>query len=143
MRVMLFHKIREAALKLEPTPEMLEAFRKMDEFTEELVKAGVFVAAAGLKSSAQSKQLIYDGRGNVVVLDGPFTETAEVIAGFSIWEVKDMAEALAWIARFPASDQAGSLEVRPFLEAADMDDLLTAEDKASPRTGERGKLGVA
>jgi hypothetical protein len=54
-----------------------------------------------------------------------------------------MAEALAWIARFPASDQAGSLEVRPFLEAADMDDLLTAEDKAGPRTGERGKLGVA
>jgi len=143
MRVMLFHKINEAAIRLEPTPETLEAFRQMDAFIEELVKAGIFVAAAGLKPTSQARRLVYDGRGNVAVTDGPFTETAEVIAGFSIWEVKDMDEAMAWIARFPASDQAGSLEVRPFLEAADMGDLITPEDKANPRTGDRGKLGVA
>ena len=75
-----------------PTPEQLEAFAAMDRFTEELVKAGVFVAAAGLKNGAQAKRIVFDGPSRTVI-DGPFAETRELVAGFSIWEVKDMDEA--------------------------------------------------
>ena len=64
----------------------------MDRFTEELVKAGVFVAGAGLKNSAQAKRIVCEGPGRTVI-DGPFAETRELVAGFSIWEVKDMDEA--------------------------------------------------
>jgi hypothetical protein len=141
---MVFFKAAEEP-DLAPTPEMLEAFKAMDAFTEELVKAGVFVAAAGLKPSAQSKKVVYDGRGGTRVLDGPFAEARELVAGFSIWEVKDMDEAMAWVARIPNTqpDRAGEIEVRPFYEVADLGDFATPEDLAAPRTGERGKLGVA
>ena len=142
MRVMLFHKGDESETVLEPTPEMLDAFKKMDEFTEELVKAGVFVAGAGLKPSAQSKRVVYDERGRGTVIDGPFAESRELIAGFSIWEVKDMDEAMAWVARVPAMGK-GTLEIRPFFEAADLAGFVSPEELATPRTGERGKLGVA
>ncbi len=87
----------------EPTPEMVAAFAAMDGFIEELVEAGVFVAAAGLKPTAQSKRVLFDGRGGAAMIDGPFTETKEVVVGFSIWEVKDMDEALAWAKRIPAA----------------------------------------
>jgi hypothetical protein len=143
MRVMLFFKNTEDGMS--PTPEMLEAFKKMDEFTEELVKAGVFVAGAGLKPSAQSKRVVFDGRGRSKVIDGPFAEARELVAGFSIWEVKDMDEAMAWVARCPITlpDRPGEIEIRPFYEAADLADFVTPEELATPRTGERGKLGVA
>ena len=72
----------------------------MDRFTEELVKAGVFVAAAGLKNDAQAKRIVSDGSGRTVI-DGPFAESRELVAGFSIWEVKDMDEAMAWAKRSP------------------------------------------
>lgn len=141
MRVMVFSKVDESQ-PMTPTPEAVEAFAAMDRFMEEMVAAGVFVAAAGLKPTAQSKRLVFDGRGNAAVIDGPFTETKEVIAGFSIWEVKDMDEALAWAKRAPAH-MAGSMEIRPFMEAADLADFVTPEDLAARRDGERGKLGVA
>ena len=142
MRVMVLFKNNEATVKMEPTPDMLEAFRKMDEFTEELVKAGVFVAGAGLKPSSESKRVVYDGRGNTTVIDGPFAESRELVAGFSIWEVKDMDEALAWAKRAP-NISPGVVEIRPFMEAADLADFVTPEELATPRDGERGKLGVA
>ena len=143
MRVMVFFKGPEIK-EMTPTPETLEAFRAMDVFTEELVKAGVFVAAAGLKPSAQSKRVVFEGNKRTVI-DGPFAEAREMVAGFSIWEVKDMDEALAWVARCPnpMPDLPGEIELRPFYEAADLDDFITDEDRANPRTGERGKLGVA
>jgi hypothetical protein len=146
MRVMVFFKNTEDnETGMAPTPEMLEAFKKMDEFTEELVKAGVFVAGAGLKPSAQSKRVVFDGRGRSKVIDGPFAETRELVAGFSIWEVTDMDEAMAWVARCPVTlpDRPGEIEIRPFYEAADLADFVTPEELATPRTGERGKLGVA
>ena len=82
----------------------LEAFAAMDRFTEELVKAGVFVAAAGLKNGAQAKRIVFDGPGRTVI-DGPFAETRELVAGFSIWEVKDMDE--AWPGRGARPSHAG------------------------------------
>ncbi|HEX7185321.1 MAG TPA: YciI family protein [Thermoanaerobaculia bacterium] len=125
-----------------PTPEMLEAFSAMDLFTEELVKAGVFIAAAGLKNSAQAKRIVFEGQGRTVI-DGPFTETRELIVGFSIWEVRDMDEAVAWAKRAPSMPGKGEMEIRPFYEAEDLAEFVTPEELATPREGERGKLGVA
>ncbi len=122
-----------------PTPEALEAFAAMDRFQEELVAAGVFVAAAGLKPTAESVRITIDG-DDCTITDGPFTETREVVAGFSIWEVKDMAEAVAWARRSP---MPGVMEIRPFYEAADLAAFVSPEELARPREGERGKLGVA
>jgi len=143
MRVMVFAKANESKMGMAPTPEMMEAFKAMDEFTEELVKAGVFVAAAGLKPSAESKRIAFDGAKRTVI-DGPFAESRELVAGFSIWEVKDMDEAMAWAMRSPTMPGAPSeMEIRPFYEAADLADFVTPEELANPRGGERGKLGVA
>jgi hypothetical protein len=144
MRVMVFVKATEDSEKgVAPTPEAMEAFGAMDRFTEELVKAGVFVAAAGLKPSAQSKRVVVDGARRTVI-DGPFTETKELVAGFSIWEVKDMDEAVAWAKRCPNPFPGRSeIEIRPFFEAEDLAEFVTPEELSTPRGGERGKLGVA
>ena len=141
MRVMVFAKATEDSEKgVPPTPE---AFAAMDKFTEELVEAGVLVAGAGLKPSAHAKRIDCDGARRTVT-DGPFAETRELVAGFSIWEVKDMDEALAWAKRSP-NPMAGpsAIELWPFLEAEDLAEFLTPEELATPREGERGKLGVA
>ena len=144
MRVMVFAKATEdSKMDGPPSPEQLEAFAAMDRFTEELVKAGVFVAAAGLKNSAQAKRIVCEGPRRTVI-DGPFAETRELIAGFSIWEVKDMDEALAWAKRAPNPMPGKSeMEIRPFYEAADLAEFMTPEELSAPRDGERGKLGVA
>ena len=129
MRVMVFAKAAEGS-KMEgpPTPEMLEAFAAMDRFTEELVKAGVFVAAAGLKNDPQSKRIVIDGAERTI-LDGPFAETRELVVGFSIWEVKDMDEAVAWAKRAPNSMPGKcEMEIRPFYEAADLAACITPEE---------------
>jgi hypothetical protein len=144
MRVMVFAKATEGREKeMAPTPEMIEAFKAMDQFTEELVKAGVFVAAAGLKNSADGKRIVSDGPRRTVI-DGPFAETRELVVGFSIWEVKDMDEAMAWAKRSPNPMPGKTeIEIRPFYEAADLAEFVTPEELSTPRDGERGKLGVA
>jgi hypothetical protein len=141
MRVMVIAKATEDSEK--GVPPTAEAFQAMDRFTEELVKAGVLVAGAGLKPSAQAKRIAFDGPRRTVI-DGPFAETKELIAGFSIWEVKDMDEAVAWAKRCPnLASGPSEIELRPFLEAADLAELMTPEELNAPRDGERGKLGVA
>ena len=142
MRVMVLAKATEGMTLGEPTPEALEAFAAMDRFTDELVKAGVFIAAAGLKNDAQSRRIVSDGASRTVI-DGPFTESRELVAGFSIWEVKDMDEALAWAKRAPTMPGKNEMEIRPFYEAEDLAAFVTPEELAAPRDGERGKLGVA
>ena len=140
MRVMVFAKM-PANAPMEPTPEALEAFAAMDRFTEELVAAGVFVAGAGLKPESESKRIVDQGAERLV-FDGPFAEAREVVAGFSIWEVKDMDEALAWAMKAPNFGM-GAVEIRPFFEAADLEGFVSPEELAAPREGERGRLGVA
>ena len=144
MRVMVFAKATEGSeTGLEPTPEMIEAFAAMDRFTEELVAAGVFVAAAGLKPSAEGKRIVCEGASRTVV-DGPFAEARELVAGFSIWEVRDMDEAVAWAKRCPnVMPGRSEIEIRPFYEAADLGDFVTPEELEAPRDGVRGTLGVA
>lgn len=141
MRVMVFAKATGDSEKgAPPTPE---AFAAMDRFTEELVKAGVFVAAAGLQNTAEARRVVCHGPSRAVI-DGPFAETRELVVGFSIWEVKDMDEAVAWAKRCP-NPMSGrtEIEIRPFFEVADLAEFVTPEELASPRGGERGKLGVA
>ena len=144
MRVMVFMKATESSEQgMAPTPEMLEAFAAMDGFTEELVQAGIFIAAAGLKPSADSKRIVLEGASRTVI-DGPFAEARDLVAGFSIWEVKDMDEAVAWARRSPNCMPGRSeIEIRPFYEATDLEGFATPEEIATPRDGTRGKLGVA
>jgi len=144
MRVMVFSKAADDIdMTAEPSAEMLEAFAAMDRFTEELVAAGVFVAAAGLRNDSQARRIIFDGRGRTVI-DGPFAETREVVVGFSIWQVRDMDEAMAWALRAPViPGQKGEMEIRPFYEAEDLAAFMSPEERAAPRDGERGKFGVA
>jgi hypothetical protein len=137
---MVFAKATDAQRNEPPTPE---AWAAMDKFTEELVEAGVLVAGAGLKSGAEARRIDVDGDSRTVT-DGPFAETRELIAGFSIWQVRDMDEALAWARRCPNPMSGPSaIELWPFLEAEDVAEFLTPEELATPRDGERGKLGVA
>ena len=136
MRVMVFGKA--TADSENGAPPTMEAFEAMERFIEELVGAGVFVAGAGLKPTAHAKRVVTDGRRRRAVIDGPFAETKEIIAGFMIWEVKDIDEALAWAQRYPNPMPGPSeIEIRPFIEASDMAELLAADD------GTREKLGVA
>jgi len=141
MRVMVFGKASQDSEKgAAPTAE---AFEAMARFTEELVKAGVFVAGAGLKNTGEAKRIVFDGPSRRVI-DGPFAEARELVAGFSIWEVKDMDEAVAWAKRSPnLMPGTSEMEIRPFYEAADLAEFVTPEELAAPRDGERGKLGVA
>jgi hypothetical protein len=140
MRVMVLVKATEDSENW--VPPTMEAFEAMEKFTEELVKAGVLVAGAGLKPSAEGKRIVVDGPGRTVI-DGPFAEARELVAGFSIWEVKDMDEAVAWAKRCPNPMSGPSeIEIRPFIEAADMAEALSLEPHA-PHGGTRGKLGVA
>ena len=113
----------------------------MAAYHEELARAGVLLDGNGLQATAKGFRVHYDGDRRTVV-DGPFAETKELIAGFSIWQVKDMDEAVAWAKRAPML--AGSeVEIRPFYEAEDLGEFVTPEELAKPREGERGKLGVA
>ena len=129
MRVMVFGKATDDSEK--GVPPTAEAFAAMDRFTEELVKAGVLVAGAGLKNSAQAKRIVFDGPGRTVI-DGPFAESRELIAGFSIWEVKDMEEAVAWAKRCPNPMPGPSeIEIRPLYEEADLQQLLAAAGRGN------------
>ena len=141
MRVMVFGMATEDSENaVPPTPE---AWAAMDRFTEELADAGVLVAGAGLKPMSQSKYLVFEG-DDVTVIDGPFVETKEVVAGFQIWQVKDMDEAVAWAKRAPNIDSCPSrMVLRPFFEIEDVAEFLTPEDLAAPRDGDRGRLGLA
>ena len=136
MRVMVLGKAAGAEQSAPPTKE---AFAAMDKFIEELATAGVLVAGAGLKADASAKRITVEN-GRTTIVDGPFPETRELVAGFQIWEVKDMDEAVAWVKRYP---MPGSMELRPFMEAADLAEFVTPEELAAPREGDRGKLGVA
>ena len=139
MRVMVFGKATEDSEK--GGPPTAEAFAAMDRFTEELIKAGVFVAAAGLKNSAQAKRIVCEGPGRTVI-DGPFAETRELVAGFWIWEVKDMEEALAWARRCPNPMPGPSeLELRPVVEfETDFAETMT-EEGAAIHERNRQRLG--
>jgi hypothetical protein len=99
-----------------PTPEMFEA---MGKYNEELAEAGVMRAGDGLKPSSYGKRIAFDGPDRRVI-DGPFAQTRELVAGFWLWEVKDMDEAVAWARRCPNPMPGPSeIEIRPLYEMTD------------------------
>jgi hypothetical protein len=104
-----------------PTTEMLA---EMGKFNEELVNAGVMVAGEGLHPTSRAKRVRFSGKDRTVI-DGPFTETKELVAGFWVWQVKSMDEAVEWLKRSPF--QEGELEIRPVFEADDFGEALTPE----------------
>jgi hypothetical protein len=128
MRVMVFVKATEDSEKgILPTTETAEMFQAMCRFNDELRNAGVLLAADGLKPSSQGKRIAFDGPGRTVI-DGPFAETRELVAGFWLWEVKDMDEAVAWVKRCPNPMPGPSeIEIRPLYEMADLREYLTPE----------------
>jgi len=120
MRVMVLVKATADSEKgITPGPWMDEMLAAMGRFNEELQAAGILRAADGLKPSAEGKRVAFDGPGRLVI-DGPFAETRELVAGFWIWEVKDMEEAVSWVKRCPNPMPGPSeIEIRPFYEMAD------------------------
>ncbi|MQA66105.1 MAG: YciI family protein [Alphaproteobacteria bacterium] len=125
MRVMVFVKAtKDSEQGIMPPTELFEA---MGKYNEELAKAGIMLAGEGLKPSKEGKRVAFDGPKRAVI-DGPFAETRELVAGFWLWEVKDMAEAVEWVKRCPNPMPGPSeIEIRPLFEAADFGDALTPE----------------
>ena len=129
MRVMVMVK---ASKKYEagemPSEQLLTA---MGKFNEELVKAGVMLAGDGLHPSSKGKRVQFSG-GKKRVVDGPFAETKELIAGYWIWQVKSIEEAVEWVRRCPdpVPGEESEIEIRPVFEAEDFGKELTPELRA-------------
>ncbi|MDP5277994.1 YciI family protein [Sphingomonas sp. DG1-23] len=125
MRVMVFVKATEDSEQgLKESAEMNELFEAMGKYNEELVNAGIMLAGDGLKPSSEGKRIAFDGPGRTVI-DGPFAETRELVAGYWLWEVKDMDEAVAWVKRCPNPMPGPSeIEIRPLYEMADFGENL-------------------
>ena len=126
MRVMVLIKANEQSeAGVMPDEKFLGEMLK---YNEELVKAGVMLAGEGLHPSSKSARVKFSG-GKVSVIDGPFAETKELIAGFWMWQVKSLEEAVEWVKRCPSPDGApeGEIEIRPIFEASDFGAEFTPE----------------
>lgn len=125
MRVMVIVKAtKDSEAGVLPSKELIEA---MGKYNEQLVKAGIMLAGDGLKPSSKGKRVRFSGDKRTVI-DGPFTETKELIAGYWIWQVRSMEEAVEWLKRCPNPMPGESdVEIRPFFEAADFGENLTPE----------------
>ena len=120
MRVMVLVKATEDSEKgFVPTAETNAMMEAMGKFNDELRDAGILRDADGLKPSSSGKRVAFDGPRRTVI-DGPFAEARELVAGFWLWEVKDMDEAVAWVKRCPNPMPGPSeIEIRPLYEMAD------------------------
>jgi len=126
MRVLVLVKANEESERgVLPDKDILT---KMGKFNEELVKAGVMLAADGLHPTSKGKRVKFSG-GQRTVIDGPFAETKELLAGFWIWRVKSMDEAVEWLKRAPF-DGGAEVEIRPVFEAEDFGAGYTPELRA-------------
>ena len=125
MRVMVIVKAtKDSEAGVMPTTELLEA---MGKYNEELVKAGIMQMGDGLKPSSQGKRVAFDGASRTVI-DGPFAETKELIAGYWLMQVRSFEEAVEWIKRCPnPHEEAGEIEIRQVFEAEDFGEEFTPE----------------
>jgi len=108
-------------------------FEKMARFNEELIKAGVMLGGDGLKPSSHGKRVRFTGSGGPkTIIDGPFAETKELVAGYWLWQVKDMDEALEWVRRCPdpMPGEESEIEIRPVLEPEDFGGELAPKVRA-------------
>ncbi|WP_070154932.1 YciI family protein [Sphingobium phenoxybenzoativorans] len=117
MRVMVLVKATDDSEKgLFPEPWTTEMMAAMGKFNNALRDAGILLMADGLQPSSQAKRVAFDGPGRTVI-DGPFTPARDLVAGFWLWEVKDMEEAIAWVKRCPNPMPGPSeIEIRPFYD---------------------------
>ena len=126
MRFMVIVKAnKESEAGVLPDQKILAA---MGKYNEELVKAGVMLAGEGLQASSKGARVRFEGPSKRTVIDGPFTETKELIAGFWLWQVKSKEEALEWLKRAPF--QEGEVELRQVFETEDFGDSMTPEMRA-------------
>jgi hypothetical protein len=125
MRVIVFVKAtRSSEDGIMPTTELMEA---MGKFNEELVNAGIMLSGDGLHPSSKGKRVVFDGESRSVI-DGPFPHTNELVAGFWLWKVKDMDEAVEWVKRCPNPMlERSEIEIRPMFEMEDFGDAVTPE----------------
>jgi hypothetical protein len=125
MRVMVIVKAtKDSEAGVLPKQKLLA---EMGKFNEELVKAGVMLAGDGLRPSSQGKRVRFSGEKRTVI-DGPFTETKELIAGYWLWQVRSMEEAIEWVKRCPNPHEGeGEIEIRQVFEAEDFGEELTPE----------------
>jgi hypothetical protein len=128
MKVMVIVKASKASEAGEmPSQQLLT---EMGNYNEELVKAGLMLAGDGLHPTSKGKRVRFSAKDRVVI-DGPFTETKELIAGYWVWKVKDMDEAVAWLKRCPnPHEEDCEVEIRPVFEAADFGATMTPEMRA-------------
>ncbi|MFW6079146.1 MAG: YciI family protein [Gemmatimonadota bacterium] len=125
MQVMVFVKANEDSEAGVPPSE--ELFDQMMTYNEELVKAGVLLAGDGLQPSSKGVRVVFSGDERAVV-DGPFAETKELVAGYWLWQVKSMDEAIEWARRCPnPTGEGGVLEIRPVYETEDFGENFTPE----------------
>ena len=139
MKVMVLVKATaESEAGVMPTQELMSAMMK---FNDELIKAGVMLAGEGLKPSSQAKRVRFSGTKRTVI-DGPFIETKELVAGFWLWQVKSLEEAVEWVRRCPNPMLSDSdIEIRPLFEAEDFAAELTPALRAA-ETLQREKLAA-
>ena len=126
MRVVVMIKANEQSEAGEmPSEELLS---QMTAFNEELVKAGVMLAGEGLHPSSKGVRVFFSGDERKVI-NGPFAETKELVAGYWVWQVKSMDEAIEWVKRIPNPDEGveSTVEIRPVFEVDDFGDELTPE----------------
>ncbi|HKS73378.1 MAG TPA: YciI family protein, partial [Terriglobales bacterium] len=123
MRVMVIVKAsKESEAGILPSKELLT---EMGKYNEELIKAGVMLAGEGLQASSKGKRVKFSGKDRSVI-DGPFAESKELIAGFWLWQVRSMEEAVEWLKRAPF-DEGEEVEIRRVFEAEDFGENLTPE----------------
>jgi hypothetical protein len=129
MRVMVIVKAsKESEAGMLPDTEILT---KMGKYNEELVKAGIMLAGDGLHPTSKGKRVKFSGEKKTVI-DGPFAETKELIAGYWLWQVRSMDEAVEWLKRAPF-DGGTEVEIRPVFEAADFGENFTPELREQER----------
>jgi hypothetical protein len=145
MKVMVIAKASAASEAGEMDPE---AFAAMDKFNEELINAGIMLDGTGLTPTSRGARVRFSG-SNRTVTDGPFPETKEVIAGFMIWKVSSLQEAIDWVKKFPnLSTEDSDVEIRPLMELEDFAGVVTPErleevKELEARSGDRDGYGLA
>jgi hypothetical protein len=135
MRVMVIIQAtpnNEAHMDDMPSKDVERMLKEMGDYNEELVKAGIMLAGEGLHPTAKGKRVRFSGGSKRTVVDGPFTESKELVAGFWIWQVKNMDEAVEWVKRCPdpMPGHEALIEIRPVHESEDFGEAYTPEVRA-------------
>jgi hypothetical protein len=145
MKVMVISNATKASEAGDMDPEM---FAAMDKFIEELINAGIMLDGTGLTPTSRGARVRFSG-SNRTVTNGPFAETTELIAGFMIWKVSSLQEAIDWVKKFPnVSTEESDVEIRPLMEPEDFAGVVSPErleevKELEARSGDRDGFGLA